>query len=107
MIVLEVATQNPTQMLLVQHDHVAQAFSPDGTDHPFDVWIFPRRTRGHIVHLFDRLQFVGNRRAICCRPSTADHEPLPPSYPIYPCRMGQPTPAGSHRVPPSRESITS
>jgi len=51
MIVLEVAAQDATQVPLIQHDDMVQAFSPDGTDQPFGVWILPRGTRSS-EHLF-------------------------------------------------------
>src|SRR5664279_5741334 len=45
MVVLEVTAQHATQVPLIQHDHMVQAFSPYGTDQPFDVWILPRGSR--------------------------------------------------------------
>jgi len=41
-VVFEVTEQHATQVLLIQHDHVVQAFSPYGTNQPFDEWILPR-----------------------------------------------------------------
>ena len=41
MVVLEVATQDATQVLLIQHDDVVKAFSPNGINQPFDVWVLP------------------------------------------------------------------
>jgi len=52
MVVLEVAAQDATQVLLVEHDHVVQAVSPNGTNQPFDVCILPGRPRGG-QHFFD------------------------------------------------------
>ena len=45
MVVLKVTVKDTAQVLFVQHDDMVQAFSPDGTDQPFDVWILPRGSR--------------------------------------------------------------
>ena len=45
-IILEVTGQEASQMLLVQDDHVVQAFGADTPDEPFDVGVLPRTPWG-------------------------------------------------------------
>jgi len=45
MIIAEVIREPLTQMVLVEHDHVVQAFPADGTDQALDAGILPGRTR--------------------------------------------------------------
>ena len=45
MVVVEVLVENPPQMLVVEDDHMIQAFPPDRPDRSFDVRILPRRVR--------------------------------------------------------------
>ena len=45
MIVAQVRNDDPTQVLLVEHDHVVKALSPDGADQPFHVGRLPGRSR--------------------------------------------------------------
>ena len=52
MIILEITSQKPPQMWLVQDDHVVEAFATDTPDEPFDVGILPG-TSGRDQHLFD------------------------------------------------------
>jgi hypothetical protein len=40
-VVAKVLRQDPVQVILVQHDHVVQAFPTDGADQPLDVGILP------------------------------------------------------------------
>jgi len=42
MIVTEVRPQDPSQMALVQHNHMIETFSPDRANHTFDVCPLPR-----------------------------------------------------------------
>ena len=39
-----VGPENHEQVFLTEDHHVVQAFAPNGTDHPFSVWILPRGT---------------------------------------------------------------
>src|SRR5664280_170317 len=52
MVVLKVTAQDATQVPLIQHDDMVQAFSPDGTNQPFDVGILPRRSRSREHFLY-------------------------------------------------------
>jgi hypothetical protein len=52
MIILEITSQKPPQMLLVQGEHVVEAFATDTPDEPFDAGILPG-TSGRDQHLFD------------------------------------------------------
>ena len=45
MIVLAVDREDASQMHLIEHDHVIQAFSTDRPDHAFYVRILPRTRR--------------------------------------------------------------
>jgi hypothetical protein len=45
MIVAQVRNDDPTQVLLVKHDHGVEALTPDGADHSLDERILPRRPR--------------------------------------------------------------
>jgi hypothetical protein len=42
MVVTEIFTKDPAQVLLIEHDDVIQTIPPYGTDHAFDEWILPR-----------------------------------------------------------------
>jgi hypothetical protein len=46
MIILEISSQKPPQMALVQDNHVVQAFAADTPDQPLDVRILPRTPWG-------------------------------------------------------------
>jgi hypothetical protein len=46
MVIPEVTSQEPPEMLLVQDDHVVQAFTADTSDQPFDVRVLPRTPWG-------------------------------------------------------------
>src|SRR6516164_6010802 len=52
LVIFKVAAQNPSQVLLSQHDHVVEAFAPDGADHPLRKRVLPRALgRGeHLGH---------------------------------------------------------
>src|SRR5215471_11273000 len=52
MVILEVPGQEPSQMSLVQANHVVQAFAANTPDQPFDVGVLPRTLRGD-EHFFD------------------------------------------------------
>jgi hypothetical protein len=45
MVVANVSLQDPSQMILVENDHVVETFSPSGADDPFDVRVLPWRAR--------------------------------------------------------------
>ena len=45
MVVAEIAGQDPPQMFLIQNYHMLEAFSPDASDQPFDIWSLPRTSR--------------------------------------------------------------
>jgi hypothetical protein len=47
MIILEITSQKPPQILLVQDNHVVQAFTANTPDQPLDVRILPRTPRGN------------------------------------------------------------
>jgi hypothetical protein len=55
MVVFKVTAQDATQVLLVAHDDIVQAFSPDGTNQPFDVGILPRRSRSREHFLYAKV----------------------------------------------------
>src|SRR5215469_1037990 len=42
LVVFKVAVQNPSQVLLSQHDHVVQAFPPNGADQSLGKSVLPR-----------------------------------------------------------------
>jgi hypothetical protein len=52
MIIVEIFGQEPSQISLVQNDHVIQAFAADTPDQPFDVGVLPRTPRRD-AHVFD------------------------------------------------------
>jgi hypothetical protein len=52
MVITEVTFQNPTQVPLVDHDHVVQAFSANTPDYPFRIAVLPR-TPGRYRNLSD------------------------------------------------------
>src|SRR6516162_11678984 len=62
MVITEVTFQNSTQMPLVDHDHVVQAFSANTSDNPFRVAVLPR-TSGRYRNLLDT-QSIDSRREI-------------------------------------------
>ena len=43
-IVVQVVAKHSPQMPFIHDDHVIQAFPPDRPDHPFDIWVLPRRS---------------------------------------------------------------
>jgi hypothetical protein len=43
-VVADIASEDPSQMVLVEDHHVVQAFPPDGTNDAFDIRILPRGT---------------------------------------------------------------
>ena len=51
-IVAQVGGDDPSQMLLAEHDHVIKALTPDGTDQTLRVRILPRRPPGdqHLIN---------------------------------------------------------
>ncbi len=44
-VVVQVASQDPSQVIPVEDDHVVKALPPDGADDPLDVRILPGRAR--------------------------------------------------------------
>ena len=52
MIIVEISSQEPPQMSLVQDDHVVQAFAADAPDEPFNVGVLPQAPGGD-QHVFD------------------------------------------------------
>jgi hypothetical protein len=52
MVVAEILPRDPTQVPLIEHDDVIQTIPAYGTEHAFDEWILPRRTRRckHILY---------------------------------------------------------
>ena len=43
MIVVDVFAQDSPEVALGEDDHVVETLAADGSDHPFDEWILPRR----------------------------------------------------------------
>ncbi|MEI8195054.1 MAG: hypothetical protein WCI73_04015 [Phycisphaerae bacterium] len=64
-VVGEVLSENSLEMLLVEHEEMAEALSADRTDHPFDIRGLPGRSEG-CAHLVDAhvLYAVGKRGAV-------------------------------------------
>ena len=52
MVVAQVLAKDPAQVSLIEHDDVIQTISARGTDHAFNEWDLPRRTRRckHILY---------------------------------------------------------
>lgn len=47
-VVGEISAKNPTEMRLIEHNHMIQALAPQGANHPLDVGILPGTPRtGH------------------------------------------------------------
>ena len=44
-VVTKVATQDSSQVALVEDDHMVETFAPNGTDDTLDIQILPRGTR--------------------------------------------------------------
>ena len=58
MIVIQVRTEDATKRAFMEHDHMVQAFPPNGTNHPLHVGPLPGRARrgqnfadAHVSHL--------------------------------------------------------
>ena len=47
MVITEVTFQDATEMPLVDHDHMVQAFSANTSDHPFRIAVLPRTPSGY------------------------------------------------------------
>ena len=43
-VIAKVVAQDFQQVAFIEDDYVIEAFSTDGTDDPFDIWILPRGT---------------------------------------------------------------
>ena len=65
MIILKVASHNPSQMVLIQHNDMIQALAADGTDEPLDIGRLPGRPwRNHDFFDAHTLDPVAERLAV-------------------------------------------
>src|SRR5215469_14955503 len=67
MVITEVTFQNSTQVPLVDHDHVVQAFSANTSDNPFRVAVLPR-TSGRYRNLLDTKSIDSRREVMTIDP---------------------------------------
>src|SRR5215471_18263393 len=73
MVITEVTFQNSTQMPLVDHDHVVQAFSANTSDNPFRVAVLPR-TSGRYRNLLDTQSIDSRREVMTIDPITISYQ---------------------------------
>src|SRR5215471_21334733 len=73
MVITEVTFQNSTQMPLVDHDHVVQAFSADTSDNPFRVAVLPRTPRRY-GNLLDTQSIDPCREIVAIDPITISYQ---------------------------------
>src|SRR5215831_17207179 len=72
-VIPEVTLQNSTQMPLVDHDHVVQAFSANTSDHPFCITVLPR-TPGRYRNLLDTQSIDSCREMMTIDPITVSYQ---------------------------------
>ena len=75
MIIPEITSQKPPQMLLVEDEHVVRAIATDTPDEPFDIGILPG-TPGRDQHLFDPhiMDALSKGSCTCCVRIIADQQ---------------------------------
>src|SRR5215831_17825526 len=73
MIITEVAFQNSSQMPLIDHDDMVQAFSANASDHPFRIAVLPR-TPGRDRNLLDTHSINSRGEVVSVDPITIAHQ---------------------------------
>jgi hypothetical protein len=73
MVITKVTFQNSTQMPLVDHDHVVQAFSANTSDNPFRIAVLPR-TPGGYRNLSDTQSIDSCREIMAVDPITISYQ---------------------------------
>ena len=73
MVITEVTFQNSTQVPLVDHDHVVQAFSANTSDNPFRVAVLPRTSRRY-RNLLDTQSIDSRREVMTIDPFTISYQ---------------------------------
>src|SRR5215471_8874738 len=73
MVITEVTFQYSTQMPLVDHNHVVQAFSANTSDNPFHIAVLPRTT-GRYRNLLDTQSIDLCREIITIDPITISYQ---------------------------------
>src|SRR5690242_11662829 len=93
MVITQVTFQNSTQVPLVEHDHVVQAFSANTSDNPFRITVLPR-TPGRYRNLSDTQSIHS-----CCEIMTRFRHDLVPSSAARCRRETLPPSAGPSKQP--------
>jgi hypothetical protein len=67
MVVAQIASENASEVGLVEDDHMVETLPPDGTDDPFDIRILPGRARRY-ENLLDTESMHGSVEVISVDP---------------------------------------